>query len=365
MARVVNLLEEDAELTRTTGAAGEIIMSVAGEVKQLASVVRIMSTTGRAELVLNGKPAGSTPATYTVAEGEKTGTVRAEYRWPDGTHRVFTIALSPGVNADALASPEGMERRWSEAYTVRRGLAIKGMSPANGTKTENKRPRFRWNAAAGASTYQLQIAKSRYALSETASIAVSGVTYTPPKPLDGTYYWRVRAVDGDGQAGVWSAATSVRVVGYAVGARGPAGGIVFYDKGRYSDGWRYLEAARSDHATSVEWGGGYKGIGGTSTAIGSGKANTQRIVNKLGSGSAARICYDLVLGGYDDWFLPSRDELNELYKQRKLVGSFASYFYWSSSEYVSASAWGQFFGSGYQDDKLKRGAFPVRAVRAF
>jgi hypothetical protein len=40
-------------------------------------------------------------------------------------------------------------------------------------------------------------------------------------------------------------------------ATGPAGGLVFYDKGDYSDGWRYLEAAPTDQATQVRW---YNGV---------------------------------------------------------------------------------------------------------
>ena len=154
---------------------------------------------------------------------------------------------------------------------------------------------------------------------------------------------------------------------------------MFYDKGSYSDGWRYLEAAKSDQATSVEWGGYETSVGGTSTGIGSGKANTEKIVQALGDGNydlgfyigelngnyAAKICDDLVLGGYDDWFLPSKNELNELYKKKDTVGGFASNYYWSSSEVGSGYAWGQSFISGYQYNNEKYNGIHVRAVRAF
>ena len=93
----------------------------------------------------------------------------------------------------------------------------------------------------------------------------------------------------------------------SIGDTGPAGGIVFYDKGSYSDGWRYLEAAPSGYESYGKWGGYGTSVDGTSKGIGTGKANTEAIVKKLGSGDyAAKFCYDLELGGYDDWFLPSQ-----------------------------------------------------------
>ena len=175
-------------------------------------------------------------------------------------------------------------------------------------------------------------------------------------------------------------------VSYQVGDTGPAGGIVFYVKDSESDGWRYLEAAKSDQTTSgVQWGGYKKSEVGTSTGIGSGKANTEAIVQALGDGNytsddgsvvelngnyAAKICDDLELGGYSDWFLPSKDELNELYKQESTVGSFVSSNYWSSSERNNSDyVWGQGFGSGVhggaQGGASKDSDRLVRAVRAF
>ncbi len=107
-ARVVNLLENDAELTRTTGASGEMAVSTAGEVKKIAALVRIESEPGRAQVSVNGKPLGAAPVVYTVPD--YAGTVKVEYRWPDGTKRVFAVALELGVNAAAVGSPKGMER---------------------------------------------------------------------------------------------------------------------------------------------------------------------------------------------------------------------------------------------------------------
>jgi hypothetical protein len=104
---------------------------------------------------------------------------------------------------------------------------------------------------------------------------------------------------------------------YEVGAIGPAGGRIFYDKGHVTDGWRYLEAAPAEAEFTADWGAYLKEVGGTTTGIGTGKRNTELIVEFLRrngeNGKAAQLCDSLNIDGYDDWFLPSRDELNLMY----------------------------------------------------
>jgi hypothetical protein len=154
--------------------------------------------------------------------------------------------------------------------------------------------------------------------------------------------------------------------------RGPAGGYIFYDKGSYSDGWRYLEVApASTEWEDKEWGSYETWIGGTGTGIGTGKSNTAKIVKWLKShgetNSAAQLCDVLVYGGYSDWFLPSKYELNLMYKNLKVngVGDFADEYYWSSSESSANYAWYQNFLKGIQFDYRKNLKRRVRAVRAF
>ena len=212
---------------------------------------------------------------------------------------------------------------------------VSGLNPPDGSTTTDTTPTLSWTGVPGAASCEVRIADSLAGLGSASSISVTGSSYTPTSVLtnEQTHYWQVRAVDGAGQFGAWSTVASIRITSSIIGTSGPAGGIIFYDKGSYSDGWRYLEAAPSDQGDWVEWGEYGTSVGGTSTAIGSGKSNTAKIVTALGTGNyAARLCYDFELGGYDDWFLPSKDELNELYKQKDTVGGFASVSYWSSSE---------------------------------
>jgi len=130
---------------------------------------------------------------------------------------------------------------------------------------------------------------------------------------------------------------------YKVGDTGPAGGIVFYDKGDNSDGWQYLEAAPPEFEFETNW------------------------------NSANDICKLLNINGYTGWRLPDRDELSFMYlnlKQKEL-GGFGNGSYWSSTEekYVLTFAMYLNFGNGLVlgADRLGRGlvSYRVRAVREF
>ena len=145
------------------------------------------------------------------------------------------------------------------------------------------------------------------------------------------------------------------------------GGKIFYIDSSKQHG---LISAPSDQTvgfTGIQWyNGSFVTIGATGTAIGTGQANTTAIVKAQGPGSyAAKLCDDLVLNGYTDWYLPSKDELNQLFLNQAVVGGFASSFYWSSSENDNFNAWYQIFGNGNQYDIGKYYTLAVRAVRAF
>lgn len=141
------------------------------------------------------------------------------------------------------------------------------------------------------------------------------------------------------------------------------GGIVFYID---ATGQHGLVAATSNLATVADWGCFATLISGTSTANGSGQSNTTAIVNGCAAANiAARLCQDLVLNGYSDWYLPSKDELQLLYQQREMVGGLGTYTYWSSSEANAENAWRQSFSSGVQGAAAKVLNSTVRPIRTF
>jgi uncharacterized protein YjbI with pentapeptide repeats len=132
------------------------------------------------------------------------------------------------------------------------------------------------------------------------------------------------------------------------------------DEYRWSTG-QYENENKSDYA--------WQGWLNTSTLIGEGKANTDNILAKYPTAtfpnSAAAVARAYRGGGYDDWYLPSKDELNQLYLNRSAVGGFASGVYWSSTEYNAGNAWDQGFGSGGQLNYYEGNEWRVRPVRAF
>ncbi len=198
---------------------------------------------------------------------------------------------------------------------------------------------------------------------------------------------------------------------FKVGDTGPAGGIIFYvaeesQKSSTGNGtdtftWKYLEAAPKDitvgdAATATFCFGIYRDSNANTVMVessvnsklGFGRSNTEKLVAAMGDNAytsndtsktdttkdyAAKVCYDYknTANGqeYDDWYLPSSDELKELYKFKVVVGC-SKIGYWSSSEFSDTKATKISFKNG--DEGGGGGSFTdkydkwfVRAIRYF
>ncbi|SIQ88374.1 Formylglycine-generating enzyme, required for sulfatase activity, contains SUMF1/FGE domain [Alkalispirochaeta americana] len=169
---------------------------------------------------------------------------------------------------------------------------------------------------------------------------------------------------------------------YGIGDFGPAGGRIAYVDEADDFPWTYLEAAPAGTEWSGKPWGGYAtevGLQARGTAVGTGASNTAEIVHTFGdveprnnrSDYAARLAHDLIVERngtiFDDWFLPSRDELNLMYENLHAqgLGGFGDVNYWSSSEISSLDAWRQSFDDGDRGELGKSQIRRVRAARVF
>jgi hypothetical protein len=223
-----------------------------------------------------------------------------------------------------------------------------------------------WDSVGQGMSYRIYSGVSNNPAAAGLAGTTAGTSYRAGnlKPKTAYYFWvssRYGVFEGSK-----SQAVMAKTSGYAVGDPGPGGGIVFYDKGNSGGGWRYLEAAPAGAEFKSEW--GLDGTSsGTNTGIGTGKRNTEIVAGR--GGAAAKKCTALTTGGYRDWFLPSKDELDLMYKNLKTrgLGGFSNSWYWSSSEGSGIyRAWSQSFSDGSQDYySFKSNTLSVRAVRAF
>ena len=160
------------------------------------------------------------------------------------------------------------------------------------------------------------------------------------------------------------------------------GGVVFYilqsgDTGYATGETHGLIAAVVDQSSGIQW---YNGSNitttATGTAIGTGATNTDAIINVQGVATsyAAGLARAYDGGEYNDWFLPSKDELNTMYQNKETINStalansgslFKDNWYWSSTEVDSENAASTMFSNDTEATGNKRLSINMRAVRAF
>lgn len=163
---------------------------------------------------------------------------------------------------------------------------------------------------------------------------------------------------------------------YSVGDLGPAGGVVFITPSTSGNttGY-YFESAPSLYSVSRTWAQStpvdYRTTsvsGADGTTIGTGYQNTLDIIaqgNSTSTTSAAAYCRSLTISDYNDWFLPSKDELNQVYLSKTILAYAESTNAWSSSEANSNQAFIQSFNNGGQSSVSKATSFTTIPVRIF
>ena len=140
------------------------------------------------------------------------------------------------------------------------------------------------------------------------------------------------------------------------------GGIVFKVVGN-----KVYISSEVDLSINYEWGCSGTSISGADgSAIGTGEQNTLDIVAGCSDTDiAAYMCESSVVGGFSDWFLPSVDELSEMYDNKDIIGGFSTNHYWSSTEYFSSFAKVVKFSSGTVSNLSKSSTKPVRPIRSY
>ena len=183
-----------------------------------------------------------------------------------------------------------------------------------------------------------------------------------------TYYVRAYATNsvGTSYGDVVSFATTSLNVGDNY-----QGGIIAYvfqdgDPGYVVGEFHGIIAAISDQGTA-EWGCNDTFLSGEfGSALGKGYQNTINIINGCSaSGIAAEVCVNYSHDGYDDWFLPSTDELYKLYLNRNELGIFSPTYYWSSEQVYEWSANMVNFNNGNSYDENKSNSYRVIPIRVF
>ena len=194
--------------------------------------------------------------------------------------------------------------------------------------------------------------------------------------IDCTHIYRLLGEEPPASAPITAApAPAPGPVNYKIGDTGPAGGIIFFNKGNKNGGWQYLEAAPYDvpresrpvteriRARDIK-----------DRGLGKGKSNSVSILKEAvrkdgGFNWAAHACSILNINGYTDWFLPSRDELQYMYGNLHIqgLGNFRYDKYWSSTSKNNSGSrwWCEDFSNGKNKKRSFRREYNVRAIRQF
>jgi hypothetical protein len=333
--------------------------------------------------IVYGTSAGS--STYSVTSGSGTGTFTSNLTGltPATTYYVRSFATNSvgtvyGTETNFVTLAIAPTLTTTAASSITKYAAIVGGTIASNGGSVITASGICWSTTATPTTADSKTTDGT--TSGTFSGSITRLT------AGTTYYVRAYATNvigtsyGDAQSFTTiSTSTTLNIVGDAYG-----GGIIAYiyqsgDPGYSSINTPVLISATSDQTSGgrVNWSNSSNlstevNLSGASyEVLGAGSANTDAIISLYtNTGTyAAKTARDYRGGAYTDWYLPSRDELNKLYINRVVIGSFITNnthpvsVYWTSNEANSSVANGQNFGTGSYLPDSKAWTFQVRAVR--
>ena len=306
---------------------------------------------------------GSGTLTYTITGTPSSGGTASFALSIGGQSATLTRTVEPGSIASLSAGSP------TNTGSLISGLAASGVSSAVSYSGGNGLAHSGQTVAStGVTGFTATLASGNF--------AVGGGTLTYTITGTGTSTGTANfALDIGGQ----NATLSIEVVTLAPGVSYQGGKVAYVlqsgDPGYSSTIPHGLIAANSDQSTGIAWGPNNTATGATAIDIGTGLANTNTIITSQG-GSATNYAASLARtyngGGYTDWYLPSKNELQKLYDNRIALGNNFSTTnrYHSSSEAVrfqgdTWAAWQLFFGDGTWAEYDKANTFNVRAIRSF
>jgi len=333
---VSGIIDEAAHAIAVTVPYGTSVTALVATFSTTGASLTVGSTTQVSGTTPNNF---SNPVTYTVTAG-------------DGTTQAYVVTVTFAANpAKAITA-------FSFATPAATGVIN------DGAKTIALTVPYGTNVSALVATF----------ITTGASVAIAGtpqVSGLTANNFSNPVTYTVTAGDASTQAYLVTVTVAAAVIGQSYG-----GGKIAYilqsgDPGYHASVQHGLIAAAADQnfGAGMAWSnitGTLIGPAAQGVAIGTGLANTAAIVGQSGcADGAAYLCDRLEEGGYGDWYLPSKDELNKLYLNQDAIGGFGSAYYWSSSEVGIDLAWYQDFVGGGQYQSHKDHPSSVRAVRAF